>query len=62
MKQKTVIFLELLGAVPPHISKDQNISFDDLSIDTGMNKKELVDAGVEIGQMVLPKNTIFILI
>lgn len=45
----------IIGAVPPHISKDQNISFDDLSIDTGMNKKELVDAGVEIGQMVLPK-------
>lgn len=45
----------IIGAVPPHISKDQNISFDDLSIDTGMNKKELIDAGVEIGQTVLPK-------
>ncbi len=45
----------IIGAVPPHISKDQNITFDDLGIDTGMNKKELTLAGVEIGQMVLPK-------
>ncbi|NMA05753.1 MAG: M42 family metallopeptidase [Acholeplasmataceae bacterium] len=45
----------IIGAVPPHISKEQNISFNDLSIDTGMNKEELTLAGVEIGQMVLPK-------
>lgn len=45
----------IIGAVPPHISKDQKITFDVLSIDTGMNKKALIKAGVEIGQMVLPK-------
>ncbi len=45
----------IIGAIPPHISKDQKVTFDVLSIDTGMNKTQLLEAGVMIGQMVLPK-------
>lgn len=46
----------IIGAVPPHISKDLKVSFDSLIVDTGLNSKtEVLNAGIEIGQMVLPK-------
>lgn len=46
----------VIGAVPPHISRNQNISFDNLILDLGLNSKEEVLAhGVSVGQMVLPK-------
>ncbi len=46
----------IIGAVPPHISRDQKITFDTLTLDTGLNsKEEVLKAGIEVGQMVLPK-------
>lgn len=46
----------IIGSVPPHISKNVNMSFNDLIFDCGFNnKEEALKAGVEIGQMVLPK-------
>lgn len=45
----------VIGAVPPHITKDQKVSFDVMTVDTGMSKEELIEAGVELGHMVLPK-------
>ncbi|HHT38866.1 MAG: hypothetical protein RBS76_01990 [Acholeplasmatales bacterium] len=46
----------VMGAVPPHISKDGKVSFQDLTLDTGLNsKEEVLSHGIELGQMVLPK-------
>jgi len=46
----------VIGAVPPHISKSSNMSFDDLIFDVGLDSKEdVLNAGIEIGQMILPK-------
>lgn len=46
----------LIGSVPPHITKDQKLFFDDIVLDAGFDSKEKVlEAGIEIGQMVLPK-------
>lgn len=48
----------IIGAVPPHISKDMKVSFDSLIVDTGLNSKEdVLKAGIDIGQMVLPKTS-----
>lgn len=53
---KGVLIPALIGSVPPHISKDQKLSFDDILLDTGLDSKEKVlKAGIEVGQMVLPK-------
>jgi glutamyl aminopeptidase len=46
----------IIGSVPPHLSKDQKVSFEDMVLDVGLkNKEEVLKAGIEIGQMVLPK-------
>ena len=46
----------VIGAVPPHISKKGSMDFKDLIFDVGLNDKEAVlKAGIDIGQMVLPK-------
>lgn len=46
----------IIGSIPPHLSKDQKVSFDDMVLDVGLkNKEEVIKAGIEIGQMVLPK-------
>lgn len=46
----------VIGAVPPHISKDMKMSFDDLILDVGLDSDEkVIEAGIEIGQMILPK-------
>lgn len=46
----------IIGAVPPHISKETKMSFEDLVFDVGLETKEKVlEAGIEIGQMILPK-------
>lgn len=46
----------VIGAVPPHISRNQTITFDNLILDLGLNsKEEVLKHGVELGQMVLPK-------
>lgn len=46
----------IIGAIPPHISKDAKMGFDNLIFDVGLESKEKVlDAGIEIGQMILPK-------
>jgi glutamyl aminopeptidase len=46
----------IIGAVPPHISKDTKMDFEDLILDVGLESKEKVlEVGIEIGQMILPK-------
>lgn len=46
----------VMGAVPPHISKKSKMEFKDLIFDVGLkDKEEVLKAGIEIGQMVLPK-------
>ena len=47
----------IIGSVPPHLSKAQKVDFQDLVFDIGAESKEAVmAAGLEIGDMVLPKN------
>lgn len=56
IQTKTKQIPAVIGSVPPHISKNQKVSFDDLVLDAGfMSKEEVISAGIEIGQMVLPK-------
>ncbi|NLN51044.1 MAG: M42 family metallopeptidase [Acholeplasmataceae bacterium] len=46
----------VIGAIPPHIRKDQPVSFADLIVDVGLKSRdEVLAQGIEIGQMVLPK-------
>lgn len=46
----------IIGAVPPHISRNTKMDFDNLLLDVGLDSiKEVTDAGIEVGQMVLPK-------
>lgn len=46
----------IIGAIPPHISKDNKASFESLIVDSGLNSKdEVLKHGIEVGQMVLPK-------
>lgn len=55
IKTKTTKIPAVMGSIPPHISKNQKVSFDDLVLDTGLNsKEEVLNAGIEVGQMVLP--------
>lgn len=47
----------IIGSIPPHLSKSQSVSFDDLVLDIGANSKEAVaNAGVNVGDMVLSNN------
>lgn len=47
----------IIGSVPPHLSKAQKVDFSDLVLDIGAStKKEVIESGVAIGDMVLPKN------
>lgn len=56
IQTKTKQIPGIIGSIPPHISKNQKVSFEDLVLDTGfMSKTEVLNAGIEIGQMVLPK-------
>ncbi len=56
IETKTSQIPGVIGAIPPHISKNQKISFEDLVLDTGLaSKEEVINAGIEIGQMILPK-------
>ncbi len=46
----------IIGAIPPHISKDQKATFNDFLLDVGLSSKdEVLKNGIEIGQMVLPQ-------
>lgn len=47
----------IIGSVPPHLSKAQGSDFADLIFDIGAESKQAVlDSGIEVGDMVLPKN------
>ncbi|MDY0209988.1 MAG: hypothetical protein RBQ91_01095 [Acholeplasma sp.] len=47
----------IIGSIPPHLSKNQTVDFQDLVLDIGApNKEAVINAGVSIGDMVLPKN------
>jgi glutamyl aminopeptidase len=47
----------VVGAIPPHLKKEQNTSIGDLILDIGASSKEEVkDMGVELGNMVLFDN------
>ena len=47
----------IIGSVPPHLSKNQAADFPDLIFDIGAKSKEdVLNAGVNVGDMVLPKN------
>lgn len=52
----------VIGATPPHISKDSSVSFDDLLLDIGASSKEEVEKlGVKIGQQITPVNNYYIM-
>lgn len=47
----------VIGAIPPHLKKEQVISFDELVLDIGASSKEEAEAfGVRLGDMVLYDN------
>ena len=47
----------IIGSVPPHLSKAQGTDFQDLIFDIGANsKQQVLESGIEVGDMVLPKN------
>ena len=47
----------IIGSVPPHLSKNQAADFPDLIFDIGAKSKDdVLNAGVAVGDMVLPKN------
>ncbi len=47
----------VIGAIPPHLKKDQKLTIEDLRLDIGaQTKQDAQDAGVNIGDMVLFDN------
>jgi glutamyl aminopeptidase len=47
----------VIGAIPPHLKKEQIISFDELVLDIGASsKEEVLSYGVSLGDMVLYDN------
>ncbi len=47
----------VIGAIPPHLKKEQKITIEDLCVDIGATSKaEVANAGVQIGDMVLFDN------
>lgn len=48
----------VVGAIPPHLKKEQNTSLSELILDIGASsKQEVKDMGVELGNMILFPNT-----
>ena len=47
----------VIGAIPPHLKKEQKITIEDLRVDIGARSKaHAIEAGVQIGDMVLFDN------
>ena len=48
----------VVGAIPPHLKKEQNTSLSELILDIGASsKQEVKEMGVELGNMILFPNT-----
>lgn len=51
----------VISSIPPHISKDNKISFDDLLVDIGCDSAEEVKAlGIKIGNFITPMDSFFL--
>lgn len=51
----------IVGAMPPHISKDNKIDFETMLLDIGADNKEAaIKMGVKIGQQVTPVNNFYV--
>lgn len=51
----------VISSIPPHISKDNNISFEDLILDIGCDSaKEVLDLGIRIGTYASPIDNFYL--